>query len=204
MRESYPIAFHSQTRASWARHRTSAAGIPEMRSILILCLIILAGPLRLAGAEPAIDFDREVRPILADRCFKCHGPDENERQAELRLDRPRGDAPARPSRDVRRSSRASRPRVVCIRRISSTQARASSCRPPDSGKTLSAAEKELLRRWIEQGAAYRPHWSFVPPARPAVPAVKDAAWPRARSTTSSSPGSRPRACGPPPRPTAPP
>ena len=148
-----------------------------MRSILILILsLILAGPLRPAGAEPPIDFDREIRPILADRCFKCHGPDENERQAELRLDV--HEAMLRPAESGRPAVVPGKPAESGLyRRISSTK-KGFVMPPPDSGKKLSAAEKERLRRWIEEGAAYRAHWSFVPPARPPVPLVRDDGWPR--------------------------
>jgi hypothetical protein len=147
-----------------------------MRSILILGFIVLAAPLAPAGAEPVIDFDREIRPILADRCFKCHGPDENERQAELRLDV--HEAMLRPAESGRAAVVPGKPAESGLyRRISSTR-KGFVMPPPDSGKTLSAAEKERLRRWIEQGAAYRTHWSFIPPVRPALPAVRDVGWPR--------------------------
>ena len=157
----------------------------KMRSVLVL-FVGLVGPLSqpLAGAEdsasalaePAVEFDREIRPILADRCFKCHGPDENERQAELRLDI--HEAMLRPAESGRPAIVPGKPAESGLyRRISSTR-KGFLMPPPESGKTLSAAERERLRRWIEQGAVYRPHWSFVPPVRPPVPLVRDKAWPR--------------------------
>jgi len=127
-------------------------------------------------SPPAPRYDRDVRPILADRCFSCHGPDAKKRQAELRL-------------DLRENALAPHPDGIAIvpgkpeeselvRRI--THRDASERMPPaNSGKRpLSEAEKELLTRWVEEGAVYEPHWSFVPPARPELPAVKDARWPR--------------------------
>jgi hypothetical protein len=125
---------------------------------------------------PSVDFDREIRPILADRCYKCHGPDENERQAELRLDLP--DAIFRPAESGRPAVVPGKPAESGLyRRISATR-KGFLMPPPDSGKTLSVAEKELLRRWIEEGAPYQAHWSFVAPVRPPVPAVKARSWPR--------------------------
>ena len=129
-----------------------------------------------SGPGPAVDFDREIRPILADRCFKCHGPDENERQAELRLDV--HEAMLRPADSGRAAVVPGKPADSGLyRRISSTR-KGLLMPPPDSGKTLSPVEKDLLRRWIEQGANYRAHWSFVAPRLPVVPAVTNAAWPR--------------------------
>jgi hypothetical protein len=148
----------------------------EMRSMLLLVAnLTLATWLPPAHAAP-VDFDREIRPILADRCFKCHGPDENERQADLRLDLP--EALLRPADSGRPAVVPGKPAESGLyRRISSTR-KSFVMPPPDSGKTLSAPEKEVLRRWIEEGATYGAHWSFVPPERPPLPAVKRGAWPR--------------------------
>jgi hypothetical protein len=117
-----------------------------------------------------------VRPILADRCFTCHGPDAKKRQAELRLDQ-------------RESALAEHPDGVAIvpgqpdeselwKRI--THADIGERMPPaNSGKRpLSDAEKELLRQWIEDGAVYEPHWSFVAPTKPQPPSVRDTKWAR--------------------------
>ncbi len=136
--------------------------------------VILVSLVLLGGAAPR--YDRDVRPILADRCFTCHGPDAKKRQAELRLDQ-------------RESALAAHPDGIAIvpgkpdeselwKRI--TQHDAGERMPPaNSGKRpLSDAEKELLRRWIAEGAVYEPHWSFVPPVAPPAPAVKDAHWVR--------------------------
>ena len=169
----------------------------KMRSILALFLG-LAGPLSLplaragdsasALAGPAIDFDREIRPILADRCFKCHGPDENERQAELRLDV--HEAMLQPAESGRPAVVPGKPAESGLyRRISSTR-KGFLMPPPESGKTLSAAEKERLRRWIEQGRRTgRTGRSFRRPGPPCPPSGT-LPGPGVRSTTSSSPGSR--------------
>jgi hypothetical protein len=130
-----------------------------------------------ATAQPrAIDFNRDIRPLLSKHCYACHGPDDAQRQAELRLDRrdaalavlESGATPVVPG-DSSKSE--------LYRRV--TSADADERMPPaDSGHALSAAELELLRRWIDEGAKYAEHWSHVPPVRPELPPVKDAVWPR--------------------------
>lgn len=116
-------------------------------------------------------FNRDIRPILSDNCFSCHGPDQNERQADLRLD-VRDEAIANGAiapGDAQASGLASR--------ILTTD---SSLRmpPAESGKELSQAQKELLVRWIEQGAEYQQHWAFVPVAPSVPPPVVRTDWPR--------------------------
>lgn len=121
-----------------------------------------------------IEFNRDVRPLLSDRCFRCHGPDAGHREADLRLDR-RADAVA-----DRGGSRAVVPGKAdaseLFRRITATGDERMP--PADSNLTLSTAEIELLRRWIEAGAEYQTHWSFVPPQAAEPPTVRDEAWSR--------------------------
>lgn len=143
------------------------------RAVLAACLtpVLVA---QSAEPPPAIRYDRDIRPILADRCFKCHGPDPAARKAELRLDE-RLDA----LRD-RDGSRAIVPGVAdaseLLARVTTTD-EDDVMPPPDSGKkAITPAEAGLLRAWIEQGAPYEPHWSFVPPTRPPLPAVRDGGW----------------------------
>ena len=131
-----------------------------------------AGPAEL-GPEP-VDFARQIRPILSENCFLCHGPDENDREAELRLDRP-GDAFA---------DRGGYAVLVPGERAASELylrvADPDDPMPPhESELSLTAGEVELLGRWIDEGAVWEEHWAFVPPARPAPPAVRRADWPRA-------------------------
>ena len=120
-----------------------------------------------AGSPRAVSYDRDVRPILADRCFACHGPDETSRKADLRLDLSehatalRKHAAAIVARDANASE--------AWRRITSEDDD-DRMPPKSSGKPpLSQREREIVRAWIEQGAVYEPHWSFVPPTRPATP-----------------------------------
>jgi hypothetical protein len=124
------------------------------------------------GAEPEanIDFDREVRPILSDKCYRCHGPDAESRQADMRLDRrdgiPEGVLiPGKPEESE------------LIARITSEDDD-ERMPPPDSRLTLSTEEKAVLAQWIKEGAEFTEHWFFRPlPARVEVPAVAGDAWP---------------------------
>ncbi len=135
-----------------------------------LLLIVLAA-LPLAAAEPAkISFTRQIKPILASRCLVCHGPDEKERQADLRLDVREMAVPAaiKPG-DAEHSE--------LIYRITTDDAELRM--PPVKSKkpVVSADEVKLIRQWIDQGAEYDVHWAYVPPKRPDVPAVKESDWP---------------------------
>jgi hypothetical protein len=120
-------------------------------------------------AEDSIQYNRDVRPILTDMCFPCHGPDSAARKGDYRLDR-REDAigkkvivPGKPDESE------------MMRRILSTDAD-EVMPPPTTKKTLTAKQKTLLRKWIEQGAEYQAHWSFIAPSRPELPKVKNEAW----------------------------
>ena len=123
-----------------------------------------------------IRYGRDIRPILSDRCFLCHGPDRAHQQAGLRLDireeaiAPRKNGPAIVPGDAEASDlwkriTAHEPRVVMP--------------TPDSGKrAITAEERELIRRWIDEGAPYESHWAFTPPVAAAAPAVAAGSWPR--------------------------
>jgi hypothetical protein len=133
-------------------------------------------PVQAAKPDAAINYNRDIRPILSNTCFKCHGPDPKERQAGLRLD-VRAEA-LQPTESGRKAIVPGKPTAsALVGRISSTKPDFV-MPPPDSNKKLTATEKELLRRWIEEGAEYQTHWSFVPPTRPALPKVTWTDWPR--------------------------
>ncbi len=142
-----------------------------MRHGCLMCMLVLMVPaIIFAADESPLQYNRDIRPILADKCFRCHGPDAAARQAELRLDEHR-DATA-----DRGGYRVIKPRQPAkselIRRI--TTADDDERMPPrDSGSVLSENEVEILRRWIAGGAEYQPHWAFIPPRRPPLPEVKD-------------------------------
>ena len=123
------------------------------------------------GAERKLEYNRDIRPILAENCFACHGPDSAARKADLRLDR-RDEAlkaevivPGKPADSP------------LIERIFSDKP-GKMMPPKKSLKKLTAAQKETLKRWIAQGAEYQPHWSFIAPKRPQPPAVKKKGWVR--------------------------
>ena len=123
-----------------------------------------------------VDFDREVRPILADKCFACHGPDEGARKAGLRLD---------VREEALEPAESGFPAIVpgkpdespLVRKISDPTI-TKPMPPRKSGKTLSHAEKQTLRDWIAQGAEYTAHWSFRPPVAVEPPAVAGDSWSR--------------------------
>jgi hypothetical protein len=123
-----------------------------------------------------VDFNRDVRPILSDRCFACHGPDANKgREAGLRLDTFEGATAELESGnraivpgDVSKSTMVARMRSHDPDEIMP---------PPKLDRPLSDAERSILERWIEQGAEYQPHWAFVTPKKHTPPAVKNTSWP---------------------------
>lgn len=127
------------------------------------------------GAETqAVTFNRDVRPILAGACFQCHGFDAANRKANLRLDTPEG-ATATNTHQRRAITPGNLAASEAWRRITSTN-QEEVMPPPSSEKTLKPEQLAVLKRWIEQGAAYQKHWAFEPPVRPPLPAVRQAQW----------------------------
>ncbi len=125
-----------------------------------------------------VDFNRDIKPILSNRCFFCHGPDEEERKGGddgLRLDTYDGATADIGGRaaivpgDLQQS--------ILIERVTTTDDDLL-MPPPDHGQRLTKLEVDLLERWVKQGAHYAVHWSYLPPVRPELPQVKDEAWPR--------------------------
>ena len=121
------------------------------------------------SSRAAVDFAREVQPILSENCFHCHGPDQKDRKAGLRLDTRDG---------ALKGGRSDVPAIIAgkpadselIARIHSTD-KEEMMPPPDEKKTLTAAQKEILRSWISDGAPYAPHWAFAAPVKAALPAA---------------------------------
>jgi len=142
--------------------------------VVIAALWIGTHTASLFGADiPAkIEFNRDVRPILSSRCFSCHGPDAGHRKAKLRLDLEEGSRADLGGRQAIAPSKPDESELVA--RIISTDD--TERMPPPRGEALSANEIAVLRKWIEQGAAYQPHWAYLPPKRPAIPTVKDTKW----------------------------
>jgi hypothetical protein len=146
-----------------------------MRRIsLLLLLAISTGP-RFARAEKKLDFNRDIRPILSENCFQCHGFDEKARQAELRLDTPES---ALVKHDDITPIVPGHPEQSELWRRVTTDDESEMMPPPDSHRALKPEQKVTLKRWIEQGAPYAKHWSFIPPVKADVPEVSDKKWPR--------------------------
>jgi hypothetical protein len=157
----------------------SAAAVARGRLLAALGVAMSALGLATARAEEprpaAVRFNRDIRPILSDRCFRCHGPDVARRKAKLRLDTPEG----------ARADLGGRHALVpgdldaseLYRRITSDDD-TERMPPPEAGKALSARQVALVRRWIEQGAPWEAHWAFLPPEGPPAASVKDRSWPR--------------------------
>jgi hypothetical protein len=146
-----------------------------LRILRASLLTFLIGAAIAHANEPKLDFNRDIRPILSENCFQCHGFDEKARQADLRL-------------DVAESALADRDGVPAIvaghpekselwRRITSDD-EAEKMPPPHSHRVLKPEQKEALRRWIAEGAVYARHWSFIPPVKASLPEVSNKSWPR--------------------------
>jgi hypothetical protein len=136
----------------------------------------------LVGSCPALaalndlDFNRDIRPILSEHCYACHGPDENKRKAGLRLDR---------SEDALRILKSGNRAIVPGDVEKSTLVQRLTSRdpdevmpPPKEGKPLRAEQVELMTRWVREGAKRQNHWSLIVPERPALPDVREKNWPR--------------------------
>ena len=121
-----------------------------------------------ASSKPAgIDFDRDIRPILSDTCFACHGPDEKERKARLRLDLKEG--AFKPLKSGGYAIVPGHPEQSEIIARATTRDEDEVMPPPKSGKKPTTAQIDLLRRWIADGAKWQSHWAFIKPERPALP-----------------------------------
>lgn len=147
------------------------------RPVALLALLLAGFHAPAAERQAAIDFGRDIRPILSDNCFTCHGPDKDKRKAGLRLDTKEDAFKKLDSGDYAIvPGKPDKSRLLTVVTL-----------PPDdddhmpptkTGKKLSTAQVDLLRRWIAQGAKWAEHWSYVAPERPAVPAVKNRKWSR--------------------------
>ena len=124
-----------------------------------------------AASSEAAQFNRDVRPILSDNCFACHGPDTKKVKGGLRLDlREQAIKPAKSGEIAIIPGQAERSELIA--RIFATDPD-DVMPPPDSHKTLTSGQKELLRRWIAQGAEYQGHWAYLAPVKPAVPGFRN-------------------------------
>lgn len=122
-----------------------------------------------------VQFNRDVRPILSDHCFQCHGPDQKNRKADLRFDQddtltsgPADEALIQPKKPDESD--------FFLRLIADDPEQ--KMPPPSHGRPLSEEQIATIRKWIEQGAKWQQHWALIPPHRPEVPQVQQSAWPR--------------------------
>ncbi|MCA9409563.1 MAG: DUF1553 domain-containing protein [Candidatus Omnitrophica bacterium] len=129
-----------------------------------------------SSLESPIDFGSDIKPILSNKCFTCHGPDENQRKAGLRLDHREG--VLGPLKSGGFAVVAGKPDQSELFHRVSTSDEADKMPPANSGESLTPEEIERIRMWIEQGADWEEHWSFVPPVRPDLPQVSNAEWVR--------------------------
>lgn len=130
--------------------------------LVLVAFLAGTGTVTRAANQGKVDFNFQVRPILADRCFKCHGPDEKSRKAKLRLDQPESAFAARDKESGARAIAPGQPeRSLLISRIDATN-EDDRMPPPGSNLELSDDEKKVLRHWVEEGAEYKPHWAFIP------------------------------------------
>ncbi len=153
--------------------------VPLLRSIWVAALTgAVLTLVRTTGAAEALQYNRDIRPLLSDRCFKCHGPDKNSRKASLRLDLAQ-EAYAERKKSGKHAIVPGKPEAsLLVEKIFSSDA--DELMPPaESNLSLQPEEKERLRRWIAEGAQYQPHWAFIPlPRSIELPKVKNRRWSR--------------------------
>ena len=149
--------------------RSSASTVRKTTWLSLACGIFLSSAAQRALSESPLVYNRDIRPILADNCFACHGPDGAARKADLRLDK-RDEAidfgaivPNEPEESE-----------LFLRLV--TDDVDLLMPPPETKKKLTAEQTETLKRWIAAGADYQAQWSFIPPQRPDLPAVSNEAW----------------------------
>ena len=142
---------------------------------LVAFLALVASALAESSASESagkkLEFNRDIRPILSENCYACHGPDKNSRKGKFRLDQ----------REAALEKGAFKPGnpddSELVRRINATNLD-DLMPPPDSNKHLTQAQKDKLKRWIAEGAEYQPHWAYIKPVRPEIPATNNAKWVR--------------------------
>ncbi|MEW6304644.1 MAG: PSD1 and planctomycete cytochrome C domain-containing protein [Verrucomicrobiota bacterium] len=148
---------------------------PLAAGLLLAGCVVWPGHGAPARGGGKVDFQRDIRPVLSDVCFHCHGPDNEKRKAKLRLDTREGALADRGGYAAVVPGKPAQSELVA--RITSTDPE-EKMPPPESGRQLTPRQIELLKQWVAQGAEYQTHWAFVPPQRPELPAVKLKRWPR--------------------------
>ncbi len=142
---------------------------------LLVTLAVSLTPIWAGSSLTPVDFNRQIRPILSNHCFACHGPDEKVREAGLRLDLEEGLFEKRGNYRLVVPGDSSESRL--FQRISAEH-EAARMPPSRFDRQLSQEQVDLIQRWIEEGAQWQNHWAFVAPRRPTVPRVRNRAWAR--------------------------
>ena len=153
-----------------------AARAARVSVAALLLSTLFSAELAAADSSAAVEFNRDVRPIFSDKCFTCHGPDVNNRKTPLRFDTEKG---ATQDLGGHFAIVTGQPeKSTLVERIASDDAIRRMPPSYEGHSKLSEREIGLIRRWVEQGAKWQQHWSFVTPTRPRPPDVRDANWPR--------------------------
>ncbi|MEC8782971.1 MAG: DUF1549 domain-containing protein, partial [Planctomycetota bacterium] len=168
-------SFLDRVAREWSSNDPQKVGRTFCR-LLLGELVLLWATLGGTSVQAEVDFDRDVRPILAEKCYACHGPDEAVRQAELRLDLRSSAIAPLPSGEVAIVP-GNTDESELIRRIFSTHS-GDRMPPETSQKPLTDRERQVLKEWIDSGAGYRLHWAFRPIDSPPVPAATFPEWQR--------------------------
>jgi hypothetical protein len=155
-------------------YRLPASARPFLPPLAILCVALCLPSSAAAEPLPAVvEFNRDIRPILSDNCYTCHGPDKARRKANFRLDTEEGAFADRGDHRVLVPGDPGKSEL--FRRITADDGERMP--PAKSARSLSGRQIDLVRRWIEQGAKWQKHWSLLPPTRPRLPPVKNVSWP---------------------------
>jgi hypothetical protein len=145
----------------------TAFPLPSCLGTVLSAAALLASSAMLArAAEPPVDFNRDIRPLLADKCFQCHGPDEASRKGKLRLD-------VREAAVKKAIVPGNATKSALIERIQTHDLDEIMPPPKSKKEPFKPAQVELLKRWVDEGAPYAGHWAYVKPARPAVPVIRN-------------------------------
>lgn len=148
---------------------------PLILLFLAACSQSLSDP---AAVPATVDYNWHIKPILSDRCYKCHGPDDQARKAALRLDTQDGAyGVSREDSTLQIIAPGNAAASLLMKQITSDDPR-QRMPPPESNLSLTQQEIALIQRWIDQGADWKPHWAFIPPAEPDLPEINHDAWAR--------------------------
>ncbi|MYF63328.1 MAG: hypothetical protein F4183_02410, partial [Rhodothermaceae bacterium] len=163
-------------------HYNGFLSVSLLRSSWLVVLLLLAACSQ-SSTDPSalpttVDYNWHIKPVLSDRCYKCHGPDDQVRKAELRLDTQAGAyGVSRDDSTQRIIEPGNAAASLLVEHISSEDPQRR-MPPPESNLSLTTREIALIKRWIDQGADWKPHWAFTPPTRPTLPEVRNEHWAR--------------------------